>query len=84
MPWLYFALTFVASVIAGLALFSRGAVLRTTGGQVIQGILSLICFGTIAWAFWHYGWKVGLAQVFVVFIGANVGQSVLKSLARRL
>ena len=83
MPWLYLILTFLVSIIAGFALFSRGAVYRTALGQIIQGILSLICFGFIVWAFWHYGWKTGLAETFVIFIGATVGQSILNGLTRR-
>ena len=84
MPWTYFALTFIAAIVAGFTLLGRGAVFRTAAGQVIQGLVSLVCFGFIAWAFWHYGWRVGLAELFVIFIGANVGQSILNSFVRRL
>ena len=82
-PWFYFAWTFVVAVITGFALFSRGAVFRRPTGQVIQSILSLLCFGFIGWAFWRLGWKTGLAEVAVIFIGASFGRSLLSYLFRR-
>jgi ABC-type uncharacterized transport system permease subunit len=81
-PWLYFLLTLPVAIITGFAAFSRGAVFQRAAGQIIQGVLSIICFGFIVWAFWHYGWKAGLAELFVVFIGANIGQLILNSVAR--
>lgn len=82
-PWFYFAWTFVLAVITGFALFSRGAVFRRPTGQIIQSILSLLCFGFIGWAFWRLGWKTGLAEVAVIFIGASFGRSLLSYLFRR-
>jgi len=82
-PWLYFTLTFVVAVVTGFAVCSRGAVFRRPIGQIIQSILSLLCFGFIGWAFWRLGWKIGLAEVAVIFIGASFGRSMLSYLFRR-
>jgi hypothetical protein len=84
MPWPYLILTFIFAVPTGFALFSQGAFFHSAAGQVIQGILSMICFGFIGWAFWQYGWKIGLLEVFVIFVGSNVGLSILMNMQRRM
>lgn len=78
MPWTYFILTFLFAVVSGFALFSRGSFFRSITGQVVQGILSITCFAFIGWAFWDYGWKVGVIEIFVIFTGSNVGLSLLR------
>ena len=83
MPWIYFTLTFLFAILAGFAAFSRGGVFRRASGQILQGVLSLVCFAFIGWAFWRYGWKIGLVEVPVIFIGAAVGQSIITALIHR-
>lgn len=84
MPWTFLILTFIFAVPTGFALFSEGAFFRSSLGQIIQGILSIICFGLIGWAFWQYGWKIGLLEIVVIFTGSNVGLSIFKSMHRRM
>ena len=83
MSWLYFILTLPVAIITGFAIFSQGALYRRAAGQILQGVLSIICFGFVGWAFWHYGWKAGIAELFLIFIGANIGQSIFRSLMQR-
>jgi len=67
--------TFVLGVITGGVVFSAdfswGAV-----GQIIQGLLSIGCFALVAVGFWRFGWKVGLLDLFLVFVAGNVGLSI--------
>jgi len=83
MPWLYFTLTFLFATFAGIVVFGEGAVFLRTSGQVFQGVLSLSCFAFIVWALWHYGWRVGLLEVLVIFGGAAVGESIMRALIHR-
>jgi hypothetical protein len=83
MPFLYFALTFCFAIPAGFLAFSRGAIFRRTSGQILVGLFTVPCFGFIGWAFWHFGWKAGIAEVIIIFSGANVGQTILEYLANR-
>jgi hypothetical protein len=83
MPWLYFSLSFVLGVITGFALFSHGSFYRGFAGQVFQGVLSIAGFALIICAFWRYGWKVGVIEIFVVFGASNVGLSLFRYFWKR-
>lgn len=80
-PWLYLVLTFIFAAITGFALFSKGVFFMSTTGQVIQGLFSIICMMFIVVAFWIYGWKIGLLELFIIFFGINVGLSMLKKIS---
>lgn len=77
MPWLYIILSCVAGIITGFAVFSRGSIFAQAVGVGIQGVLSLGCFGLIGWAFWEFGFWVGLLELFVVFCGTSIGQRIV-------
>jgi len=76
MPWIYYILTFCFAIPTGFFLFSRGAIFSRASGQILQGVFSLICFSFIISAFWNYGWKIGIIEIFIIFGGANVGLSI--------
>lgn len=82
-PWLYFLVTFLFSVVTGVAIFSKGSVFQTLQGQVLQGVLSIISLGFIGWAFWTYGGIVGCVELFIVFFGAGLGKDLLTWLLNR-
>jgi hypothetical protein len=84
MPWKYIIATFIFSIPTGFLLFSKGSISSSPMGQRIQEIMSIICFGFIIFAFWCYGWKIGLLEMLVIFIGANIGLSILVTLKRNL
>lgn len=77
MPWFFFTICLVASIPSGFVVFSDGAFFRKKTGRTLQGVMSLICFGLMILAFVHYDWKVGLATVFLIFVGSNIGLSIL-------
>jgi hypothetical protein len=66
--------TFVLGVSTGfLSLrtdFSWGPV-----GQIIHGLLCIGCFVLVGAAFWRFGWKIGVLDLFLVFVAGNVGLS---------
>ena len=84
MAWLFICATFVISVIAGFVNFSQGSLFNRPSGKILQGILSIGCFGFVGWAFWEYGWKIGILELVVVFVGANVGLSILNKLRSQI
>jgi hypothetical protein len=64
--------TIILGGITGFADFSQGAFFRGLGGQIMQGALSIGCFTLSAAAFWRFGWKIGLLNLFFAIIAANV------------
>jgi len=83
MPWLFLSLSLLLGAVTGFAVFSRGAFYSSLAGQVVQGVLSIACFALIVLAFWRHGWKIGVAEVLVIFGGANIGLSLFKHLVRK-
>ena len=64
--------TIVLGAITGFVELSKGAFLRTLGGQIAQGVLSSACFILVGIAFWRFGWKIGVLYLFFPTIAANV------------
>ena len=83
MPILFFILSFCVGVVAGFMSFSQGSIFRTAKGQILTFIFTSSGFACIMWAFFSYGWKIGLIEIFVVFGGSRLGQSIVEGLARR-
>lgn len=65
--------TIILGAITGFVELSKGAFLRTLGGQIAQGVLSITCFTLVGIAFWRFGWKIGLLDLLLVIIASNVG-----------
>jgi hypothetical protein len=59
--------TLIFDAITGLVFFSQGESLCGVAGQVIHGLLSLVCFGLLGVAFWRFGWKVGVIDLGLPF-----------------
>lgn len=78
MPWFFFIICVLIAVPTGFATFSNGAFFKKKEGKIVQGIMSLICFGLMALAFSRYSWKIGLATVILIFAASTVGLSILK------
>lgn len=74
--------TLVLGVITGLVAFSPDFSWRAIG-QIIQGLLSVACFALVIVAFWRFGWKLGLLDLLLVFVGGNIGFSIYTSLRRK-
>ena len=79
MVWLFLSLSFLLGTITGFFVFAYAGLL----GQIAQGLLSIACFIMIIAAFWLYGWKIGLVDLFVVFGGSNLGLSLFKYFVRK-
>ena len=73
MPFRLLGATIILGAITGFVELSKGAFLRTLGGQIAQGVLSLACFIVVGVAFWRFGWKIGLLDLLLVIIASNVG-----------
>ena len=65
--------TIILGAITGFVEPSKGAFLRTLGGQIVHGVLSIACFILVGIAFWRFGWKIGLLDLVLVIIGSTVG-----------
>jgi hypothetical protein len=65
--------TIILGAIIGFADSSQGAFFRGLEGQIMHGVLSIVCFTLVGGAFWRFGWKIGLLDLLLVIIGSNVG-----------
>ena len=59
----------------GFALVSQGVIFHSIGGQMTQGVLSLVCFALVVVAFWKFGWKIDLLEIFLILVATNSGRS---------
>ncbi len=64
--------TFVLGVITGF-LSSRAAFSWRPVGQITHGLLSIGCFVLVGVAFWRFGWKIGVLDLFLVFVAGSIG-----------
>jgi hypothetical protein len=66
--------TFVLGVITGFLSSSANFSWRPVG-QIIHGLLSIGCFVLVGAAFWRFGWKIGVLDLFLVFVAGSVDLS---------
>jgi len=65
--------TLIIGLITGFVFFNEGELFHGVAGQVLHGLLSIICFALVGVAFWRFGWKVGVIDLALLFIASNVG-----------
>lgn len=68
--------TIMLGAIIGFVSASERAFFRTLGGQIVQGALSISCFVLVGFAFWRFDWKIGLLDLGLVIIAANVAAAL--------
>ena len=64
--------------VTGFIELSKGAFFKTLGGQIVQGMLSIVCFIFVGVVFWRFGWKIGLLDLLLVIVASNVGLALGK------
>lgn len=67
--------TLIISAITGAVVSSEGAFFLGPTGQVLHGLLSIVCFTLVGVAFWRFGWKVGVIDLVFLFIAGNAAFS---------
>jgi len=77
------AATIIFGAIEGFAYFSEEPFFLGLGGQVVHGMLSIACFTLVGAAFWRFGWKIGLLDLFLVFIASHVGLMLRRYFRKR-
>ena len=65
--------TLIIGLITGFVFFNEGDLFHGVAGQVLHGLLSIVCFALVGIAFWRFGWKVGVIDLALLFIASNVG-----------
>ena len=65
--------TLIIGVITGFAFFHERELFHGVAGQVLHGLLSIVCFALIGVAFLRFGWKVGVIDLALLLIASNVG-----------
>jgi len=70
--------TTLLGAVTGFIELSKGAFFKTLGGQIVQGMLSIVCFIFVGVVFWRFGWKIGLLDLLLVIVASNVGLALGK------
>jgi uncharacterized membrane protein SpoIIM required for sporulation len=65
--------TLIIGVITGFAFFHERELFHGVAGQVLHGLLSIVCFALIGVVFLRFGWKVGVIDLALLLIASNVG-----------
>jgi hypothetical protein len=63
----------IIAAIIGFVFFNKNQFFRGVAGQVVHGLLSIVCFALVGVAFWRFGWKVGVIDVALLFMASNIG-----------
>ncbi len=64
--------TLIMASITGLVFANEGAFFCGLGGQILHGLLTFVCFALVGVAFWRFGWKIGVIDLVLLFIGGNI------------
>ena len=64
--------TLIIGTITGFVFFNEGELFHGVAGQVLNGLLNIICFALVGVAFWRFGWKVGVIDLALLFITSNI------------
>ena len=70
--------TTLLGAVTGFIELSEGAFFKTLGGQIVQGMLSIVCFIFVGVVFWRFGWKIGLLDLLLVIVASKVGLALGK------
>ena len=70
---LFISSTLIIGVITGFVFFNEGDLFHGVAGQVLHGLLSIVCFALVGVAFWRFGWEVGVIDLALLFIASNAG-----------
>ena len=65
--------TLIIGTITGFVFFNEGDLFHGVAGQVLHGLLSIVCFALVGVAFWRFGWEVGVIDLALLLIASNVG-----------
>jgi hypothetical protein len=75
--------TSIFGAITGFVFFTEGKFLCGVAGQVVHGLLSLVCFALVGIVFWGFGWKVGVIDFGLLFIASNTALMFSRYLRNR-
>jgi uncharacterized membrane protein len=77
------AATLIFGAIEGFAYFNDEESFSGIGHQIVHALLSILCFTLVGAGFWRFGWKIGLLEVFLVFIASHVGLTLRRYFKNR-
>ena len=75
--------TLIIGTITGFVFFNESDLFHGVAGQVLHGLLSIVCFALVGVAFWRFGWKVGVIDLALLFIASNVGLTFYRYVRKR-
>ena len=75
--------TLIIGTITGFVFFNEGDLFHGVAGQVLHGLMSIVCFALVGVAFWRFGWKVGVIDLVLLLITLNAGLMFYKYVRKR-
>lgn len=75
--------TLIIGATTGFVFFSEGEFFRGVTGQVVHGLLSIVCFALVGVAFWRFGWKLGVIDLALLFVVSNRALTFYRLLRER-
>jgi len=67
--------TLIVGAVTGIMVFYERVFLRGLAGQLLHGLLIILCFGLVGLAYWRFGWKIGVINLVLILIAGNVALS---------
>jgi hypothetical protein len=64
--------TMIMGAITGFVVSNEGVFFRGPGGQILHGLLTVVCFALVGVTFSCSGWKVGVIDLVLLFVAVNI------------
>ena len=75
--------TLIIGAITVFVFCNEGGSFNGVAGQVLHGLLSVVCFALVGLAFWRFGWKVGVIDLALLFFTAKAGPMFYRYVTKR-
>ena len=75
--------TLIIGAIIGFVFFNEGKFFCGVAGQVLHGLLSLVCFALVGVTFWRFGWTIGLINLALLFTALNTVLTFYRYLTKK-
>jgi len=75
--------TLIIGTITGFVFFNEGDLSPGMAGQVVHGLLSIVCFTLVGIAFWCFGWKLGVIDLALLFVTSKAGLMFYRYVGKR-
>jgi cellobiose-specific phosphotransferase system component IIC len=69
---LLIASTLIMGAITGFVVSNESVFCGGLAGQILHGLLTVVCFALVGFTFLRFGWKVGVIDLVLLFSAVNM------------